>query len=72
VAGIKIRLNTTAKWETSYFLLLTIYDSDAQFKVMWMSSACGTYGLEEKCDLVGNLMDTEHAGRPKRRWENNI
>jgi hypothetical protein len=37
-------------------------DSDAQFKVMWMSSACGTYGVEEKCDLVGKRMDRKHRG----------
>jgi len=37
-----------------------------------MSSACGTYGVEEKCDLVGNLVDREHTGMPRRRWENDI
>jgi hypothetical protein len=37
-----------------------------------MSSACGTYGVEEKCDLVGNPVDRERTGIPRRRWENNI
>jgi hypothetical protein len=37
-----------------------------------MNSACGTYGVEEKCDLVGNTVDREHTGILRRRWENNI
>jgi len=37
-----------------------------------MSSACGTYGVEEICNLVGNSVVREHTGMPRRRLENDI
>jgi hypothetical protein len=41
-------------------------------KKMRMSSACDTYGVEEKCDLMGSPVDREHTGMQRRGWDNNI